>query len=311
MGIVGKFFDCFNYPVLGWYRDNHLRYLGDTKDLENILEEFESDYETEFSLSESEEISLPIDNPELVGTLSNLLNKRFADISSRRNFISDFRSRTIICTTMIKEKDEPLVIHDKSFFEAMKYRLLVLPQGVTLQIDPVIRVFVRKDEMYVDEPLIAHCEGTDCSEYEDCTKRLPRSVIHYVKDEPEIEGICPEVDLCSEIYNPWTAQFEHVPKLALMGKPEGSDYRVKARIYALKKANARWKQTKYLFDKLRDDEGIRLNIGKGDVLFETPFLELDIADSSTYPYKYYAKAGEIPLTFGDGLSHVDPYTGLK
>ncbi|MHA1137588.1 MAG: hypothetical protein ACTSSE_13975 [Candidatus Thorarchaeota archaeon] len=312
-GLVGRFYNCLNSDVLGWYQNNTLYCISEFSSVEQVVDRYTKEFDKEIEISEPDDYTLSTNNRNDLGIIRNLLNKRFIEICASKDFIIDIPKHTVISSGLTQKSDEPPYIRENSFFEAFRYKFHTMPQGITLQMDPVLRVFERKQVMRESEFLLIYCERTDCSNYSDCINNLPNSLVKYL-GEDVVDDYCPEYGKMERVYNPWTAKEIQVPKKSLFGRPNSRKHYESARTYALKKSEQRYLQTRKFFEKICIDNKLNLKLKGGEIEFSSAFLSIPLTDSSrssAIPYSSHSRAGDVKLIFGPGMTAMNPYDGLN
>ncbi len=310
-GLVGRFYNGLNFPLLAYLFNNSLWYLGEDSDVAKFIDEFAERHAKVITISEAEEVMLSLRNKTDQRIVEHLLNKQLALLMMEKGFIVDVPRRVAYSGPLLGREDSPPLVHDSKFFECFRYRIKAFSSGVSLQIDPVIRILERQTPLQSGEFLVPACFDSDCPRYADCTESLPKSAVFYENDVSTGRISCPLFETVSVVYDPWRDATFIVPKRALQSRTEKWGLRIRARHYSLKSPEARWLMTSRLFHEISTDQGIQISLGDAELSFDSPFTSIPVVHGKTRPYKGYALAGEVPIVFGDGLKHVDPYEGLK
>jgi hypothetical protein len=299
-------------PVNGCFSADYVYFVGDDSSFLKSLQTLAKTYEIEYTdtildirLNPKKELERRI--------IHDILKLSLEDLLSQRHLCLLRKMRVAIPTLVLQSEKDYALIHDNQYFEGFFYSLEVSLSGhVLIRIDPKVVALVRYIENKSGDYVIPQCLDVECENFENC-QTLPRNSVMFEK------LIFSELTSCrgnpkhnALVFDPKTGCRFVVPKGVLFTEARlGTLPYEETRSYSLKEPEGRKLYTRRFLDLMKTDNELILKAGENRIVFDSNFIESIYKDTVSGELTEYSVVPDIEVFFGEGLSNIDPYTGLR
>ncbi len=299
-------------PVKGHFSSGYVYFVGDDNSLIKSLQTIAKTYEIEY---EQEIFDIQL-NPKTEferRIISDILKLSFEDMLSQKNLCLLSKMKIAIPTLVLQSQEDYALIHDNQYFEGFYYNLEVSMNGhVLLRIDPKVVALVPYAENKGGDYVIPQCLDGECKNFENC-EILPRNSVMFERsvssELPDCRGSPRHNAL---ILDPKTRQEFVVPKGVLFAEARlGTLPYEETRSYSLKEPEGRKLYTRRFLDLMKTNGELILKAGENRIIFDSHFVESIYKVTVSEELTEYSVVPDIEVFFGEGLSNIDPYAGLK
>jgi hypothetical protein len=299
-------------PTFGCFSAGYVYFVGDDNSVLKSLQTLAETYGIEYT-NRILDIRL---NPKIElerRIIHDILKLSLEDLLSQRHLCLLRKMRVAIPTLVLQSEKNYALIHDNQYFEGFFYSLEVFLSGhVLIRIDPKVVALVRYTEHKSGDFVIPQCLDVECENFENC-QTLPHNSVMFDK------LVTSELTCCrgnpkhnALVIDTQTGRKLVVPKGVLFIEARlGTLPYEETRSYSLKEPEGRKLYTDRFLDLMKTDNELILTAGENRIVFDLNLVESIYKATVSGELTEYSIVPDIEVFFGEGLSNIDPYEGLR
>jgi len=302
-------------PIYGYFYNNKIYFFGSNESLLNLGKNLKYKFDIELEHTDIQNINLDLNNEIHKNIILKNLYDVLREYLRNKNFITPFESSYNIAlpSGIIQTKVDYSIFYENKFIESFMFNLNISGENeILLTIEPKIFTLIPYKQKK-DTVVIPYCFNTEIMN--EIYEVLPNNFCLFSSECNYQKYPWTNINLESAtIYDPIKNKYLFLPITNIYNKASYGDvpyYDI--RKYSLKPSDRRISYTLRFINLIQDNNNIILYLGNNTITFPSDLISLNNESDNTKlkSLKDYSIIPQSEVLFGDNLSSVNPYNGLK